>query len=443
MNKLKYPHLFLFTYHLKDNPSETGYIFFPEDGEKELTVNDKMIVEGFSKRFSLENGEGNLFCCAAASTGSQEPQPLSCFKEFANTINSKFTPTANLHKTWMLVGHLPEGTAQENADTVAKDAYESFSPEKWPSNPQVGEFMGAKIFELWKSDQNWENLAAEENSRIVIVIFPDKTNLEKINNFYEDWVNLFYYRNKILWAYSNTLQVTKKLNFPDKFFPTESNLVDSKALSPDIKDVTDENLENLKISLHKSMVAVNTSVSYLETLEFQRQTIKTNLHNYQKRLKTIEIKARKQEEKLSTKLDCFRYFSEIAQHKYLAQIDKDNTLIASSVRLREKWIDTVRGIVEIKQIQSNRNIERNIAIAGFAIGTASAAASCISPFIETITQRPLKKVESKEILIPSNAWFNFWVAFWISFAVGIVFGFVSWGAWAFFTRRLRPNPPTK
>ncbi len=429
MNELKYPHLFLFTYNWKDklnsqevSSNEKGYIPFSD-------VAGNLAIQGFSKGFSLTDVEANLFCCAAADSESQNSQLLSCFQDFKDKINSKFTPTANLHKTWMLLGYLPENIDPKDAKIVAKNAYESFLPsKKWPET-QAGKFMGGIIFEIWDAAQNWQNLAAEENSRIVIIIFRDKEPMTKNWDFYEDWVNLFYYRNKILWAYSNTLQVKAKLNFPANFFPTASNLPVSQSLS--VNNTTERNLEDLKKDLSKNLLVLSKFTANIAYFESQHQTIQTNLHNYKERLNDIEIKARKEGEGLATQLDCLSYFSEIAQDKYQAQIDKEIASLTSSVKVWETWIDNLRAMVESKQIESDRDLELEIARIGIAIGAASIAASFVEPLVAVITPFPAKKIENgKEILIPANAVFNFGFAFIISAAIGIACGYVGGKLWS-------------
>jgi hypothetical protein len=422
MNELKYPHLFLFTYNLGINVSQTGNTKFPKEGEEEFAGN--LAVKGFStNRFSLADTEANLFCCAAATSESQNSQPLSCFQDFKDKINSKFRPTANLHKTWMLVGYSPE-INQENAKIIAKEAYQSFvSHQKWPSDCEAGQFMGATIFEIWKSDQNWQNLAAEENSRIVIIIFPDQEIMTKIAAFSEDWVKLFYYRNKILLAYSDVLQIKAKLDLPTNFFPAEITLPNQ-----------DDNLENLKIKFSKNIENLYALIPNLALLEAQNQTIKDNLHNYEERLNKIEKKARDIENGVDTQLNCLRVFIKNVKHKYQVQVDKEIAILTSSLKVKENVINTLRGMVEIQQIESDRNLQLEIATFGIGLGAASATASIVTPLVEVITPFPTKKIENgKEILIPANAVLNFGLALIISAAIGaigIACGFAGGKLWS-------------
>ncbi|CBN56321.1 MULTISPECIES: hypothetical protein [Kamptonema] len=436
MNELKYPHLFLFTYNWKDrlnsqqvSSNEKGYIPFSD-------IAGNLPIQGFSKSFSLTDVEANLFGCAAADSESQNSQSLSCFQDFKEKINSKFKPTANLHKTWMLLGYLPENIDPKDAKIVAKNAYESFLPSKKWSEPQAGKFMGGITFEIWDSAQNWQNLAAEENSRIAIIIFRDKITLEKISYFYEDWVNLFYYRNKILWAYSNNLQTKAKLDLSANFFPTASNLPVSQSLS--LHHTTDRNLENLKKDLSKNLLILSKFTANLAYFESQHQTIQTNLHNYKERLNEIETKARKEGEGLPTQLDCLSFFSEIAQNKYQAQIDKEIASITSSVKVWETWIDTLRAMVESQQIESDRDLELEIARIGVGLGAASVVASLADPLVEVITPFPAKKIENgKEILIPANAVFNFGLALLLSAVIGIACGYAGGKLWSWMRSRTK------
>ncbi len=404
MNELKYPHLFLFTYHFNHQPNLDNH---PQKGETYFWI-----------QLPLSDVKADLYCYSIASSESATPQPISCFRDFQKNINSKFHPTTELTKTWMLIGYLPENIEPKDTTILAKNIYESFSGEKCPQNPTPGEFMGGKIFEIWQPTQNWQDLTTEKNSRIVIIIFPNQTTLEKINKFYEDWVNLFYYRNKILWAYSNTLQ----LNLPANFFPSSSQTLS-------VNHHIDKNLENLKIELSQNLQTLSKFIADQTYLEIQQQTIKINLFNYKERLNSIEIKARN-EEQLNTELICLNDFSQIAQEKYQIQVEKDIDVLTSRVKVWNTWIDNLRAMVASKQIQSDRDLQLEIATFGIAIGVTSATASVISPLIEVITPFPAKKLEEgKEIMIPSNAVFNFGLSLIISIIMGIICGYFGGRLW--------------
>jgi hypothetical protein len=71
---------------------------------------------------------------------------------------------------------------------------------------------------------------------------------------------------------------------------------------------------------------------------------------------------------------------------FLQQIQADLKYLQASDRLFERAIATLRGMTEIEQTKSDRNIERNIAIFGFGIGAAGGVASASASYAGAIQE---------------------------------------------------------
>jgi hypothetical protein len=185
------------------------------------------------------------------------------------------------------------------------------------------------------------------------------------------------------------------------------------------------NLERKKEILEENLLNITKYSGNLSYLEIQLQTLKTNLYNYQERWKLIEKKVKNLGG--TTDSDFLENFSNIAIQKYQVQIDIDIAIFAPGLRVKEKLIDTIRGIVEIEQVETNQRIEENntrfqngVAVVGVGLASASIAGSAISPFIESITGLPSKNLTDNSPLL-TNALVNFAAIMGVSIIVGFIF----------------------
>lgn len=407
MTNLIYSHLFLFTYHLK-----TGQTF----QENADIPKYHQFPNGFYSRHTLADTDSLLIACSVENKHSS-PDVLP-FPELKKTLLAKREELAIsgelLGKTWLITGYLQPFSSHED---VAKSAYESLNFGKWRSQ-EAGEFMGAKIFEIWQTPHNWENLETEKN-HILIIIYPDLNAMGNMAKFYEDWRQLFCYRHKIVWAYGNTRQIKPLL--AANFSPSLETLGKIQLISPE-PNLLESGLDQLKQSLDENYKTLRFYAEGISLLEVQMQTIKTNNYNYLERLKTIETKAKKIEHNHPNNLDILKKFSDIVQYKYQPQVEEDHAALSPGLRLREKEIDTIRGIVEIRQAQLDDIIEKRDRIFqetvqewGIGIGVAAIAATSISPFIPNITKNKLT-----EPFPAVEGVINFSLTFIFSIIIGIV-----------------------
>ncbi|MBP0016200.1 MAG: hypothetical protein J7647_01430 [Cyanobacteria bacterium SBLK] len=75
-------------------------------------------------------------------------------------------------------------------------------------------------------------------------------------------------------------------------------------------------------------------------------------------------------------------FSQRVAQYYLPQIEQDIATLTPGLRLQQTWIETLRGIVEVKRAKSDREIEALIGAAGVGAGVSSAVASATSALIK-------------------------------------------------------------
>ncbi|MCL1473959.1 hypothetical protein [Argonema antarcticum] len=406
MSNLIYPHLFLFTYYLKTSPASQ------EDSDKPEV---SRFPDGFSSRRTLGDTDSLLLACSVSDNDDpRDNLPFLELKDKLTTETEKLSISGELlGKTWMIFGYSPA----ENTEYIAKAAYESLNFGKW-GDRESGQFSEAKIWEIWQTPQNWQNLQTE-NNHILIIIYPDLTAMGNSANFYEDWRQLFCYKHKIAWAYGKTRQL--KPTLAKHFAPEVQSIAPFETTSSQL-NLLESELTELTKALDKNYQILQEYAEGIAYLEVQMQALKTNAYNYQERLQNIERKANKITPTKSANLDILKTFNDLVKYKYQAQLEQDNAALSPGLRLREKQIDTIRGIVEIRQAQLDDIIEKRDRIFqetvqewGIGIGVAAIAATSISPFIPNITKNKLT-----EPFPALEGVINFSLTFILSIIIGIV-----------------------
>ncbi|MFB2973265.1 hypothetical protein ACE1CD_30245 [Aerosakkonema sp. BLCC-F183] len=405
MNNLIYPHLFLFTYYLKMPPNSQEDFDKPENTR---------FPDGFSSRRTLGDTDSFLLACSVADKNNPpDSLPFPELKDKLTTEKEKISISGELlGKTWIILGY----STAENTENIAKEAYESLNFEKWGSQ-ESGQFSEAKIWEIWQTPQNWQNLETE-NNHILIIIYPNLTTMGHIANFYEDWRQLFCYKHKIVWAYGKTRQLKQTL--AKQFSPEVQAITPFETTSSQL-NLLESELTELTKALDKNYQTLSEYAQGLAHLEVQMQALKTNAYNYQERLQSIERKANKITPANPSNLDILKTFNDLVKYKYQSQLEQDLAALSPGLRLREKQIDTIRGIVEIRQAQLDDIIEKRDRIFqetvqewGIGIGIAAIAATSISPFIPNITKNKLT-----EPFPAVEGVINLSLTFFISIIIGI------------------------
>jgi hypothetical protein len=285
-------------------------------------------------------------------------------------------------QTWMVWGQLPNGCDLPNiVEQVAKDCCKQLKLDlDWErdfSNSSKGELLGASIFELWHTSPTWDRL--EENSHVLICLFPlsiDRQQLPTIfQHIYFDLMRLFAYRHKIVWAYYQSRKLKQLLKLDFTILQQEIHAV-GELSTQNLTGRAD--LESLQLRLSKNLKSLSRYAENLSYLEAQGHTIEINIENYQKRLEKI------QRENDNFNLEFLSKFGEFAHNKYLNQVQKDHTTLSPGLMLLEKLLATISGIVEIEQtksniaqIESDRSLNKTIAIAGIGLATSQLASAAI------------------------------------------------------------------
>ncbi|MBZ8182541.1 hypothetical protein G3T18_20980 [Oscillatoria salina IIICB1] len=149
-------------------------------------------------------------------------------------------------------------------------------------------------------------------------------------------MQLCYFRNKILWVYSQSRALKKDLKqLSDRVQKTVDNLGSRVLQSP-------LNLEDLQQDLTSTLTIFSIYATRLSYLEEYRYTIEVNANNYQKRLERF------QQIDPESDLEFLRDFQDYTFEKYLPQVVSDYNSLSAGLKLLDNAIKTIEGIIEIE-----------------------------------------------------------------------------------------------
>ncbi len=231
-----------------------------------------------------------------------------------------------------------------------------------------------------------------------------------MTKLYPQFIRLFGYRNKVIWAYQQSRQLKSDLKDASR------KIQEIVSPLPEQVNAAKVDLKQLQKNLVYCLTIFSIYANYISRLEEQENTIETNLKNYDKRLKTIAKKMGKPE----NELDFMTNFSEFAEEKYVTQVKADNKSLSAGLRLLENAIETVEGIIEIERAKSDRTLNFTIGTVGVGIGISGVAASIYASQINSPAS-PQNPMSASQVLV-------------LSLLLGIAGGLVSAGLLKLFDR---------
>ncbi|NEP82841.1 MAG: hypothetical protein F6K17_05100 [Okeania sp. SIO3C4] len=302
------------------------------------------------------------------------------FGELRTKVEQKLGEnTATLGQTWMLSTYLPNSseTTPEEIEEIAKKCYKAI----FPNGQEIefkgkGEFIGAKIFEYSDNRLKQQTVkltdkeitAIVQNQHIIIAIYPDQETFYKLSKFYRDWIGLFYYHHKIIWAYGQTRTLSNQIKntfsqIQTKIESIEANITAGKKQVNKLEEISD--------FLNQFQVIIYKYTQNLNNLKFQQGTIEINLSNYDKRLQTLHKRAREKVTINKTTIEFFEEFSQLVNEKYLLQITRDLQNFDQGLKLLEGNINPIRSQVEIEKAKNDRTFQELISVVGTAVAVVS------------------------------------------------------------------------
>jgi len=348
----------------KDTYFEDEYLLLTEPDDFEPS-NQTYSFEGYYYPVRLSDVYGLLVDCSV--NDEIEVQSAKCFKDLKIEVEQRINnQSATIGQTWMISGWLPQSDERSPED-IAKDCYKALMPDSdWKQDlAGQGTFLGATIFELSRyrlrikeSPETPTTIQSiQENQHVIIILFSDKASADKLAEFYDDWMRLFDYRHKILWAYGQSRLLKQSIK---NYF----TLIEEERQAINLNESKEGEFEKFRQTLMRVQHTLNNYSIELNRLEFQNRTIDINLINYKKRLERIE-------EKAGSKLEFFEKFTKLVTDKYQLQITKDSENLERGMKLLENTISAVRSRVEVAKAERDRNFQDAIAILGVGWSVAS------------------------------------------------------------------------
>ncbi|MDM8559502.1 hypothetical protein [Candidatus Parabeggiatoa sp. HSG14] len=262
--------------------------------------------------------------------------------------------------TWMLSFAIPAAIETKHYDKIAASCCQKLLPEISCQQSVVGkgEFLNGYLFEYWHYDPS-----TEERHHLIIGIYPDKNTIETLAAYYDEFINLFHYRHKILWAYRQSVDLKQSLI---------AAIPEVRRCRKEVKTVSgaEFNIPEVERTL---AIAREKQFDYAEELRLlidQKHTIDINLHNYQQRLQRIRQKSEAQ-------LISLDDIAKLAENRYSLQIQKDYDNLSPELDLLDKLVMHIHVSIGLQKEQRDRKFIQRIEIFGlvFALGAIIVATS--------------------------------------------------------------------
>lgn len=341
---------------IDDNSFEPEYLLLL--GEQRWSDFETDTHEGYYYPVRLSDVYGLLVdCTLKAPQSTSDLQWLSDLKSYLSDDLLK-GKTGNIGQTWMFSAQLSD---MQEAETLKQRCYE---------------------------------VLADQNNHVIINFYPDETAARTAaSKFYTQWMRLFNYYHKILWAYRqsrNLKQALKQDAVEIQVCLNESNF-------------STVDLNNLRKTLMRAWKIIPQYTSRLALLDDQSRTIEINLENYQKRLKKIKYEPTADQ------------FLEHAREKYLTQCQKDYANFHPYLSSLENLIRSIQTLVAIEEEQRERNFQQKIAVWGITLAFAAIIASLSGLFPTTL-----------ETVFIAKEWIDVGIALGISIGTASIIGIGIW-----------------
>ncbi|MCC3414019.1 MULTISPECIES: hypothetical protein [unclassified Microcoleus] len=376
-------------------------------GDKKLTAFESPL-DGYAYPVKIGDTYAAQFDLSGKIESDKEntfkPKEIDCLEWLKQQVISRVNPPATIGQSWLVWGQLTAN--DQDALITAKNCYSKlnlFPNAKWERDLKAtGQFKGADFYELWLPPGDRGNIS--QNYHVLICLFPYNNGQaigdisKTVAKLYVHLMRLFAFRNKVIWAYTQSRQLKADLKDASRTIQDIVQQLPEQVNAPKV------DLKELQQSLVNALTIFSVYANYISRLEEQENTIKTNLKNYKRRLETIG-------KEMGSDAEAFKFmasFSDFAKEKYVWQVAADNRSLSAGLRLLENAIQTIEGIIEIERAKSDRTLNVTIGAVGVGIGTSGVAASVYASQIRSPAS-------------PTNP-INVNVVFGLSMGLGIVAG---------------------
>lgn len=295
---------------------------------------------------------------------------------------------SSLGQTLLITAFIPEEFKQssiKDLEILAQKCLEEFIPnnQQRPPLQNQGEVFGSPIFEYDNLSQINLDSSDIHYCHVLIWLFRENQSSEDFIDCYSKFIDLFFYRNKVITAYQQSLKQYEKAF---KCYGEIEGEIKSlnEFLNQEITDESFLNEADLKFLKQKLKALSHQDFSYSQTLrnlKHYRNTIGINSKNYKQTLKTIQRKLKEKSPINSEqKLDFFLAFINEDSQYFQERIKDELNYFVEGSTLVDRAIASIRGIIEIDQTENQlgheeRDKENNydLQITILAVGTGMSA----------------------------------------------------------------------
>lgn len=295
---------------------------------------------------------------------------------------------------------------------IADRYIESLLPENFRKPPfnRSGTLFGSPIFEygIIRASQSY--------SHIIVWFVIDDKSVEKFDTSYQQLLDLFFFRAKVIHAYKQIRSIEKEAKKKSK--DIQSKIKDTQIYQSKIKTV-EKQKEPLEVDLDKLLDLLTElpkfSVEYAENIriikEFQNIIVE-NTRNYTDKIH--EIASNFADEDLSF----LRVFTDRTCHPFQDRVTAAVNFFQLDINLVDNAIDSIRGQVAIEQARRERELQARITGLGIGIAAAGTVAGNLASSYEASAIR----TESAE---PPHDWYHFGLSILISTMGGLFVALVA------------------
>lgn len=295
-----------------------------------------------------------------------EPVNTAIFQEFNpnNCLLPTRTPVNNsLGQTLLITASLTVAQKQEargkDSQFLRKLATECLEklipePENRPAFSRQGKLFGSDIFEYSSSQ-------GDSSCHILVWLFSHPATSEKFAACYNEIIDLFFYRNKIVSVYQESRKISRVTRseyekIEERIETIFQGLPQSN--SSNKGRLSQENLESLNTELIEMPVRAVEYARLLRDLQFRHHTIEINAGNYADKVATIKERlASDSKYPFEPAVPFLEAFGQETCTSYQQQIVADLGYYGHGSDLLDKAIASIRGIVEIEQARLDREKE--------------------------------------------------------------------------------------
>ena len=359
---------------LKDSEVKDGDYSIPLVSTIPLNNQQNILLKGFTHPLKLHDSYG-LWLNLRRPEKEDDEQPTedvetAIFSHF-NPHNCFTLPKSDrfLGQTLLITAWLTGAKDEKHLQQIAQECLQAVFPDESQRPPlnRQGELFGSPIFEygLFSQISNYQH--------VLIWLFRDTKADDMFNQCYQELLDLFFFRTKIIKSYQDSRQTYHLIAAA---YQDIEKLIDRLPKHNQTNHAQTNDLKELKNQLKELPQLALTYTRLLRNLEEYHNTITINDYNYTEKLQQISGIIE------NNNLDFLKIFAQENVPVFQKQIQSDLGYFRHGSSLLDQGIASIRGIVEIEQAERDRSLEKTIQIIGIGLGAGAIISGVVTQHID-------------------------------------------------------------